>query len=183
MMAKPPRRPDIPPRHSDNIKRRLMLNPDKRIIGVLIKRACYGGYAKHKRHPAHFGMVPDRGLHEGDATLCDEHAGFGPQDCKRIPVLLRRGARAGLLGQDCRAGIPRVLWTIDDNGWIYEARLTNHVACEYHGYPIRPSEAIARQVYERFSQWVEDCGVKEDRRAMIQCKVRYGIHSNERIQD
>ena len=39
-----------------------------------------------------------------------------PKDMSRIPKLVARGITARLVGTN--------LWTVDDTGWIYEARLT-----------------------------------------------------------
>jgi hypothetical protein len=68
----------------------------------------------------------------------------------RTPELLRRGIEAGLIGANENQGDPTLLWTIDDNGWIYEARITSPGNALYHAYPVLPGEAIARKVIARF---------------------------------
>jgi hypothetical protein len=144
-MKKPPPRPDIPPRSSDNVRRRLLDPVPPALSSELLAKAHYVGSSKHKRNPSVFGLGPYIGP-SGDRTLCDEHAGFSVTHMTGIPALLSRGIHAGLIGQ-------RLLWTIADNGWIFEARLTNAETQEYHAYPVRQSEAIARAVFDRYAEW------------------------------
>jgi hypothetical protein len=89
-----------------------------------------------------------------------------------IPRLLRRGIRAGLIGASAR-----ILWTISDEGWIFECRITNAEQDEYHGYPVRPNEPIADDVYHRFQQWADTHGTAADRAAADRCQALYGFKS------
>lgn len=140
--------------------------PDKEVVRKLLAEAHYSGSPKHKKHPHLFNLPPFLG-ERGDATLCDTHAGFMPEHMRTIPDLLRRGIQAGLIGKN------QVIWTVGDNGWIYECRLTNIQQAEYHGYPVRPSEPIGELVYRRFATWVEQSGSELDRQAAIHCKALY----------
>jgi hypothetical protein len=88
---------------------------------------------------------------------------------EQIPKLLHRGIKAELLGTS------EIIWTISDNGWIYECRKTNPAQAEYHGYPVRPSEPIGKLVYSRFASWAAQYGTNEDKRAATQCKALYGF--------
>ncbi len=171
---RPPRRVDLPARRSDNDKRRLHPTPDRFVLAGLAARASYVGISKHKASPARFGLPPYSGPY-GDETLCDEHAGFEPRDIAKVPGLMVRGIAAGLIGRVERQGIPTILWTVSDHGWIFEIRMTNSGQAEYHGYPVRPSEAIAEQVLKRFAAWPEAQGTEADRRAAWNCRALYGI--------
>ncbi len=111
-----------------------------------------------------FGLEPFRG-DRGDATLCDYHADFKPADMADIPRLIERGLRARLIGTN--------LWTVGDSGWIFECCVTNAVKAEYHGYPVRPTEAIGEAVYRRFRAWAEAEGNEVDRRAADNCAALY----------
>ncbi len=124
----------------------------------------YKGSPKHKRNPRNFGLEPFQG-DRGDATLCDVHANFQPADMPTIPALIKRGLRAGLLGTN--------LWTVGDDGWIFQGSLTNAVQSEYHGYPVRPSEAIAEPVYRRFRAWADAEGDDGDKLAACNCAALY----------
>lgn len=72
---------------------------------------------------------------------------------RRIPELIKRGIAVGLTSEAEAAGIPRLLWSIDDNGSIYEARLTNEGQALYHGYPLLPGDPVASKVLSRFRDW------------------------------
>ena len=168
-MRKPTSRIDLPPRESDNLKRVLNPSPDPALIKRLCKTARYHGYAKHKAVPLAFGLAPYN-KPRGDATLCDEHAGFTKKQIATIPRLLQRGVRAGLIGES-----PRLIWTVGDDGWIFEGRITNVEQDEYHGYPVRPNEPIAEAVYRRFHAWSMDDGDANDRAAAERCQALYGF--------
>jgi hypothetical protein len=122
-------------------------------LGHLASRAVYNGISKHKGEPLKFGMPLYTGR-RGDESLCDQHAGFEPGDWSTNPDLLARGIAAGLIGKVESQGVPTMLWTVSDQGWIFEARVTNVGLADYHGYPVRPSESIAEQVYSRFKDCV-----------------------------
>ena len=138
MPKKPPSRPKLPQRNSEIENCRLLDEPSPAQIADLLEKAHYVGSPKHKRHPHLFGPEPFNGK-RGDETLCDEHAGFKPSDMAGVKALLERGIKAGLIG-------PRMLWSVASDGWIYSARITNSVTKEYHGFPIRPTEAIAEMI-------------------------------------
>lgn len=108
----------------------------------------YGPYSKHKYHPTTYGLTPYAGL-DVERTYCDAHSGFGLNDFGRIPVLLVRGVMLGLWSEQVKGGVPTLLWTIDDTGWIFELRITNAVQSQYHGYPVLQGDAFARQVLVR----------------------------------
>lgn len=173
-MKRPPPRLDLPARRSDNDKRRLHPAPDMATLSRLSDHVCYRGIAKHKAHPTEFGLATGS-IRRGDATLCDEHAGFDRWAMAGIPQLLRRGIDAGLVGKTLDRGVPTIIWTISGTGWIFEVRLTNVAVFEYNGYPVRPTEAIAEPVYVRFRDWAAGEGTDEDREAATMCKALYGF--------
>lgn len=166
----------MPRRRSDNEKRRLHPSPDVAALARLGSIAIYHGISKHKQDPLRF-RLPLYTLRRGDETLCDAHANFEPTDMNKIPAMLTRGIRAGLIGKHGNQDIPSMLWVVSDPGWIFEARITNVGAADYHGYPVRPSEAIAEQVYQRFQDWVNAHGSNADRQAAANCRVLYGLRS------
>jgi hypothetical protein len=69
------------------------------------------------------------------------------------------------------------MWTVDDNGWIYELAVTNRTSNERHGYPLRASEAFAETGYRHFQSWVLEHGSDADRAAALACRERYGFRS------
>jgi hypothetical protein len=147
-------------RRSHNDHRRLIDNlPQRRHREALVARITYEGYGKHKMHPRAFGLEPVPGVSE-DATYCDGHAGFRPEDMVRIGTLVRRGIMAGLIGDKVSQNDPGLFWTIDDNGWVYEARITLPGRAIYHGYPLLPGDAMATKIIGRLSRWI---GLEEAR--------------------
>jgi hypothetical protein len=164
----------LPARRSDNDKRRLHPSPDLATLEFLASRAVYNGISKHKAEPMRFGLPPYAGQ-RGDESLCDQHASFRAADWHTIPGMLARGIRAGLIGKVEDQGVPTILWTVSDQGWIFEARITNVALADYHGYPVRPSESIASQVYRRFRDWAESRGDDTDRLAEVNCRALYGF--------
>jgi hypothetical protein len=164
-MKRPPTRRDK--RRPDNVKRRLLSVPESELLQRLMDSARYRGSFRHKKHPLAFGLEISPGSARGDATLCDEHAGFTPAKASTIPMLVQRGLRAGLVGRG------NLIWTVGDDGWIFEGRPTNVVTSEYHGYPVLEGESIARLVYKRYSEWARTLGSNRDRNAAEQCKIRY----------
>lgn len=169
MAKKPGKRSDIPPRDSDNDNRRLQDNVDQNSLATLKTTINYAGHPKHKRNPHLFGLGQFNGK-RGDETLCDKHAGFTKAQMAGIPSLLQRGLEAELVGE-------RIVWSIADDGWIFEARLTNRETNEYHGYPVRPSESIAELVFKRFAHWAKRHGSPSEKQAVLCCAERYGFES------
>ena len=156
-LRKPPSR-TMRTRASPNDPRRLSeTSPSQAERIALAARATFDPYSKHKRHPAAYGLKPYEGEHE-DPSYCDEHAGFSPADMARAPALLKRGIDAGLFGKTKKKGDPGLLWSVDDNGWIYEAQITNPGHAVYHAYPVLPNEAIARKVLMRYTDFVDQQG-------------------------
>lgn len=165
-MKKPKPRIDIPPRSNSNQKRKLHDIKPAAELAALFDGLAYEGSSKHKQNPHLFGLEPFCG-DRGDRTLCDAHAKFGLSDRSRIPTLLDRARNASLVGN--------FVWTIDDNGWIYELAVTNREQKQYHGYPLRPNEAIAEKVFIRFRDWAALSGSEQDQAAARACERFYGF--------
>jgi hypothetical protein len=150
---KQPRRRILDERSSDNEKRQLRTPPPRpKELEDLAQRARFKGSGKHKLEPRAFKLEP--ASPDADDSFCDGHAGFTPTDMARIPGLMARGIRAGLIGHRDAKGDPTLLWTVDDNGWIYEARITTATQALYHGYPLLAGDAFARKVIARYSEYV-----------------------------
>ena len=75
-----------------------------------------------------------------------------------------------------------MIWAVADNGWIYEARLTNVGQTEYHGYPVRDSEPIAEPVYRRFAEWAHTSGDQGACLAAENCKTSLWIRVMENFE-
>ena len=166
---KKPLKKNLPARTADYDRNRLDPAPNQLKLDRLAEKAKYHGSPTHKAHPLKFGL-PLENVRQGDATLCDAEANFQPAQMAEIPLLLRRGIRAGLVTKSAGR-----IWSVAEDGWIFEARTTNSVLYEYHGYPVRYGEAIAEAVYDRFVRWAEQHGDQDDRTAAANCRRRYGF--------
>ena len=163
-MLKPQERPALPERQSDNEKRDLEPRPDQALLARLVANAQYKGYNKHKANPKRFGLSVFTGR-RGDATLCDTHAGFDLHDMREIA--------AGLVSEARELDIPRLIWTVADDGSVFEAKVTNAQQFEYHGYPLRNNDPVITFVYQRYTSWAEALGSALDQQAAANCFVQY----------
>lgn len=136
-------------RSRNNAKRRLVATvPTIQSRTELSTRVAYGAYSKHKYNPTAYKLTPYAGQDE-ERTYCDEHANFSKASFGRIPMLLDRGVMLGLWSDQSDGDVPALLWTIDDDGWIFELRITNSGQAQYHGYPVLQADAFARHVLAR----------------------------------
>jgi len=169
---KRPRRRIVDERSSDNHKRQLRTPaPAADARDELAKRARFQGSGKHKLEPRAFGLEP--ATPDADDSFCDGHDGFTPEDMSRVPSLLERGIKAGLIGHRDSQGDPTILWTVDDNGWVYEARITTATQAIYHGYPLLEGDAFARKVITRYSEYVYAHPELQLERSLEQALERY----------
>ncbi len=160
-------------RSSDNPKRALRAGKlsaaERKALG---RRVRYEGYAKHKWEPRRFGLEPIPEPSE-DRTFCDAHAKFRPTDMRRVVALLRRGVQASLVSDKDRQGDPAMIWTIADDGWIFEARLTLAGQALYHAYPLLPGDAFAHKVIEAFADYVYAGAGSAHHAALANAQERY----------
>lgn len=166
-MARPRTRDRFPPRQDAKRKRWLNENATVEEAEARFAGIRYGGSQKHKERPHRFRLSPSSGFPPPDATLCDRDAGFTSQDMCRIPALLDRARRARLIGN--------LIWSVDDNGWVYELQMTNAGQNEHHGYPLRANDPFVEKVFRLFVAWARDDGKDSDRRAAEACRDRYAI--------
>ena len=171
-MKKPKRRNPDTDRKSDNYKRRLDPSPDPDALLKLSQIAVYVGISKHKYAPLAFGLEQYTGAKDEDRTMCDRDADFGVQDMTRAQTILRNGIAAGLVGKD---NGKRMVWGIDQTGWVFEARITNPTQHIYHGYPVRASEAVAEYVLARFATWCSSHGSERDKAVLKAAQDRYEV--------
>lgn len=165
-MKQPTVRAGLPSRRDNLRPRSLADDPPAAVIAARFAGISYEGSSKHKRTPHLYDLEPFRG-ERGDATLCDKHAGWRPASSQRIPALLDRAKRAALLGT--------LIWTVDDNGWVYELQVTNEAQNQHHGYPLLPSDPFAPDVVSKFTAWAALHGTPADRQAATAAKLRYDV--------
>lgn len=93
----------------------------------LARRVTYTGSPKHKKYPSPAGPPAKR----SDAAECDR---FAVADWPRLLEALRLAIREGCVGE-FRGSFPSRAW-VWVNGVLHEARLTNEVTGDYHGFPL-----------------------------------------------
>lgn len=168
-MKKPKRRQDGD-RRSDNMKRKLMENPGNDMLRDLANIAKYEGRGKHKMRPRAFGLDPED-TQAADRTTCDGDAGFRPEDMPKVRYMMQRGIQAGLVGPEPM----RIVWAVSEDGWIFEARITNLTQRLYHGYPVRVGESFAENIILRYVDWANATQNEAALRAARAVCTRYAL--------
>lgn len=134
---------------------------DNKFVGIQ-----YGCSGKHKSNPHLYGQSAYRGP-DSDRSLCDSHACFVQSDLTRIPMLFDRSRRARLLD--------KLIWTVDDTGWVYELQVTNSVQNCWHGYPLFQQDEFAKKLIRHFVEWAEVSGTQADKNAALAACQLYGV--------
>jgi len=93
------------------------------------------GSVYHKDVPSFAGPVPRPRPH---ASICPRELA-GQQ--RQIQVWLHGAIRQRQFGALWEGGFPRYVWHREGN-LTYEARLVNHQAGEYKGYPLEADEKV-----------------------------------------
>jgi hypothetical protein len=94
------------------------------------QRARYVGSPEHKTYPSRAGQ-PRWGT-RSDKARCDR---FGEEDWPRLQAVLREAILNSCVDKEFRGTFPARVWAFI-NGVLQEARLTNQVNGEYHGFPV-----------------------------------------------
>jgi hypothetical protein len=125
---------------------RIPTTPPAEAVLAAAARASYRPDGTHKSHPAPNGewdFVPASG-----GTRCLH---IDQRDWPKLEAALRQAIRAGVVDQQLRGDFPARCWVFV-NDTLNEARLSNEVTGEYHGFPIDyegnypsdPGNALAR---------------------------------------
>jgi hypothetical protein len=104
----------------------------------------YTGNPAHKRNPGDFKLTPPAAPRQ-NATLCDDARVFRKDEAAS---LLKNGARLGLVDKRSNGRFPMLIWSVRDDGVIFEAELENPGLGEYHGYPMPLSDPFRLVVME-----------------------------------
>lgn len=111
----------------------------------LHQNAAYEGSPYHKRNPGDFGLIPPASPRP-DKTLCDE---AGIEHRSTAVDLLARAIDGGLVSdgtEPVTGSFPKQMWVVDDQGRVFEAMYGGSRAGCYHGYPIRRTDPLFKQV-------------------------------------
>jgi hypothetical protein len=107
-----------------------MLSTEERC--ALAARASYGGNPEHKRSPGDYGLIPPASPRPGK-TLCDGTRNIPKEEATDLLV---GGLLKGMCSQCNSETFPKNIWSVSENGEVFEAQLENQVEGIYHGYPV-----------------------------------------------
>jgi len=143
----------------DKMNSRSGKNPKRRIVASacldadareqLAARVQYVGSGHHKRNPADYDM--DRTNPRPTKSLCDLVKVVTIDEARR---LLREGVRRAMISQPGNDGIPKYVWSVADDGEVYEAKTHPNTSGQYHGYPLVGEDDLRSYVTR---VWVERC--------------------------
>jgi hypothetical protein len=119
---------------------------DEQIKIDLAARVRYTGNPQHKRDPGDFGLTPPSSPRQ-NASLCDE---ANVRHRAEALSLLRAGIVAGLISKQTREGFPSQIWSVREDGVVFEAELENSGLGQYHGYPMPFGDPFRLVVLARF---------------------------------
>lgn len=137
----------------------LVFNPKRKMLdwegtaadlanaAALAIKVRYTGNPAHKRNPGDFNLTPPSAPRQ-NATLCDDAGIFTRADAK---VLLEAGASKGLVDGRPSGEFPLLIWSVSDDGIVFEAELENATRGEYHGYPMPLSDPFRQEVLKAAS--------------------------------
>ncbi len=109
----------------------------------------YVGSALHKRKPGDYGFRPPVNPRPWK-SICDG---------KRVVLLaeardlFRRGILLGMFSDFSEHGVPKYVWSVDDEGEAYEAKISPGTY-EYKGYRLEEEDAMRELVLK---EWAKRC--------------------------
>lgn len=125
-------------RQSNNPKRRIA-PPDLLSIEekeLLLRVSRYVGSALHKSKPANYGFHPPINPRP-HKSLCDDKRSIPLQEAQR---LFESGIRKGMVSTHREGNLPKYVWSVDEQGEAYEAKLGNE---GFHGYRLNEENESA----------------------------------------
>ena len=99
----------------------------------------YRGNPLHKKFPEDYKLTPPAKPTPGK-TLCDKYKRISKMEAEG---LLRMAIRKGIFDPRLDNGFPRKVWAVDEEGYVYEARLDDREHGTYHGYPLASTQRSA----------------------------------------
>ena len=110
---------------------------------ALANRVVYVGSAHHKSKAGDYGFHPPTAPRP-TKSLCDLSRVISRDEAQD---LLRHGVLKGMLSAFEGAELPKYVWSVDDNGVAYEAKIGNG---GYHGYPLENTDDMSKIVLQEW---------------------------------
>lgn len=145
------------------MKNRISNNPKRRVIeaDVLPKEALaelavkvrYVGSGHHKRYPADYGF--DRTNPVPTKSLCDLNA---PVMLTEAQNWLVSGVLQALISKPSDDGFPKFIWTVANDGRVFEAKTHPATPGQYHGYPLEDEDDMKAHVAKIWAKRCQNSG-------------------------
>lgn len=134
-------------------RRREGNRPDRRFVPdvalnriereTLAARITYTGSAHHKRRPGDYGFQPPVNPRP-NKDVCDAK-GKRQVLLTEAQSFFAAGLRKGMVSAPGTNGLPKYVWSVDENGDVFEAKARPERETEYHGYRLGADEDTMRR--------------------------------------
>ena len=108
----------------------------------------YRGSAHHKRRPADYGFDPPTSPRPWK-SLCDDKRIIKLKEAAR---LFKDGIARGMVSAQRQNGLPKYVWTQDEQGDVYEAKIGGDDGRSYHGYRLREDDGMCKWVIDEWKR-------------------------------
>jgi hypothetical protein len=115
----------------------------------LSKAFTYVASGHHKRNPADYGL--ERTNPRPTKSLCDKVRII---PVKEANLLVKNGIARGMVSTFKCGGFPKYIWSVGEDGEVYEAKTDENAAGTYHGYRLEEEDDM-RDVVK--ITWNERC--------------------------
>ena len=113
----------------------------------LLGTVRYIGSGLHKLRPGDYGLSPPSNPRPSKSP-CDE---LRPVLLAEAKLLLQRGIEKGMVSAYQPGSLPKYIWSVDEQGEVYEAKTRPERESDYHGYRIGDDETLMRKYV--MSEW------------------------------
>lgn len=120
-------------------------NPGRRVVAATLvlqtdverleKNARYIGSGHHKRSPADYGF--ERTNPVPTKSLCDLN---GVVTLGEAQALMLSGIKKKMISPILADGFPKYIWSLTDDGRVYESKTHPNTPGQYHGYPLEKDD-------------------------------------------
>lgn len=138
-------------------------NPKRRIASIerlseaerssLARNIRYVGSGHHKRSPADYGL--DRTSPRPHKSLCD---GSKTVSLREANALIKKGILSGMFSDFFINGHPKFIWSVGDDGEVYEAKTDIVALGAYHGYPLEEEDDMRNFISETWKKRCQQLG-------------------------
>lgn len=143
----------VPKRQGNNPKRRIRTveAADQQVLERLMQEVPYAGSGLHKRYGEDYGFQPPASPH-ATKSLCDYSQRVPREAARRLFVA---GLERAMISEHSIGGLPKYVWAVSPENYVYEAKLGGANSTEYHGYELYGQDALMRQFVLR--EWRARC--------------------------